>query len=209
LDVAVPDGPPKEVLVRLYAMGMIAADHLVPSLHAKIAAASVVSPDAQATVVDDGGVVCARAKSITQCLVLSNCLSPSAQADPLAVYGAVKLVLQGKLFDTVSSGKSKGKVKVKPSIPQATDFNAIPPAWAKVVGQSLVGGEVVEVTLLDMVSSQVRNTIAQVLKEIAPDVYAQYREVKDACDGSLAARKTAYKILFDAFLDRTYRLAGV
>lgn len=72
-------------------------------------------------------------------------------------------------------------------------------------------GKEIDVTKLDMMSHQVRQTVVQVLKDLDPEGYKAYREAKYAGGDNpdLDTRKAAYKLAFEKFLDATYTKPGV
>ncbi|MEI6236318.1 MAG: hypothetical protein WCT04_24945 [Planctomycetota bacterium] len=66
------------------------------------------------------------------------------------------------------------------------------------------------VSRLDAISSQVRNTVVEVLKIVDPAGYAEYRKLKYASgeNPSLVERRAAYLLAFKKFLEATYNVPG-
>jgi len=83
-------------------------------------------------------------------------------------------------------------------------------ALAQVIGAVEVDGKEVPVLQVDAVSSQIRQSITQVLRVTDPEGYAEYRKIKYANgdEPSLTDRKAAYRFAFRRFLNATYRFAN-
>ena len=73
-----------------------------------------------------------------------------------------------------------------------------------------VGEKSFPVSRLDAISSQVRNTIVEVLKVVNPEAYAEYRKLKYATgeNPSLAERRASYLFAFQKFMEASYNVAG-
>ena len=73
-----------------------------------------------------------------------------------------------------------------------------------------LGEKSFSVSRLDAISSQVRNTIVEVLKLVDPVGYAEYKKLKYASgeNPSLVERRAAYEMAFKKFLAATYNVPG-
>ena len=73
-----------------------------------------------------------------------------------------------------------------------------------------VGEKSFPVSRLDGISSQVRNTVVEVLKIVDPVGYAEYRKLKYASgeNPSLAERRAAYEFAWKKFLQASYNVPG-
>ena len=73
-----------------------------------------------------------------------------------------------------------------------------------------VGEKSFPVSRLDAISSQVRNTVDEVLKLVDPVGYTEYRKLKYASgeNPSLVERRAAYLLAFKKFLEATYNVPG-